>query len=199
MAIHHLVKKSSLAIEFINKSFEYSDIVCFVLPIQFRKWSAQSKIRNDAILICDETIGDNAFNFDGKPYNVRCCFQIWVKGDKFKNFENIRISEKPKTNHDEFKMYQYNRTEEAKKFFDYEWDFAVPRQGYNDYTFKAYSKEECDLKKQWIFFKASNEEVLRKLLNIDYKKLSLKNTGIPGFGKADVIKEYEKVLDTSLW
>lgn len=91
-------------------------------------------------------------------------------------------------------MYQYNRTEQTKKFFDYEWDFAVPRQGYLDYSIKALSKSECDMKQQWIFFKAKNKETLDKLKKLDFVKLSRKNIGIPGFGKADVVQEFTAIF-----
>lgn len=182
--------KSKLAIEFTNKSLQYSNIVGFIVPVQFRKWSVQSKINPKAKLILDMDLQENAFEFMGKDYKVRCCFQIWILDSFSTQFENLRMVEKPDTNHPDFEMYQYNRTEQAKKFFDYDWDFAVPRQGYLDYSTKLYSKEECDMKQQWIFFKAKNKKVLSKLLSLDFYKLSKKNIGIPGFGKADVIQEY---------
>ena len=46
------------------------------------------------------------------------------------------------------------------------------------------------MKKQWIFFKAKDKETLEKLKSIDFEKLSKKNIGIPGFGKADVVQEF---------
>jgi hypothetical protein len=183
-------KKSKLAIDFVNKSLGYSNIVGFIVPLQFRKWSVQSKINKNARLIFDMDLQENAFEFMGKDYKVRCCFQVWVLDGFSTKFDDLRISVKPATTHPDFEMYQYNRTEEAKKFFDYDWDFAVPRQGYLDYTFKAMSKDECDMKQQWIFFKAKNKDTLKKLKQLDFVKLSRKNIGIPGFGKADVVQEF---------
>ncbi len=182
--------KAKLAIEFTNKSLEYSNIVGFIVPVQFRKWSVQSKINPNARLVLDLDLQENAFEFMGKDYKVRCCFQVWILDSFSTQFADLRLGQKPDTNHPDFEMYQYNRTEQAKKFFDYDWDFAVPRQGYQNYSTKAYSKEECDMKQQWIFFKAKNKKILRKLLSLDFDKLSRKNIGIPGFGKADVVQEY---------
>lgn len=187
--------KSKLAIEFTNESLEYSNIVGFIVPVQFRKWSVQSKINPKAKLVLDIDLQENAFEFMGKDYKVRCCFQVWILDSFSTQFENLRMEEKPDTNHPDFEMYQYNRTEQAKKFFDYEWDFAVPRQGYLDYNTKAYAKEECDMKQQWIFFKAKNKKVLKKLLSLNFDKLSKKNIGIPGFGKADVVQEYTLTME----
>ena len=184
-------KKAKLAIDFLNKALSFGAVVGFIVPIQFRKWSVQSKINPNAKLIRDVDLQEDAFTLLDKPYSLRCCFQIWAINDT-KN-SDLRISAKPKTDHIDFKMYQYNRTTEAEKFFDYDWDFAVPRQGYLDYTFKAFDKTECDKKQQWIFFKAGSQKILEQLKMLDFVKLSLKNSGIPGFGKADVIAEYNKL------
>ena len=35
-----------------------------------------------------------------------------------------------------------------------------------------------------------NKAVLKRLLSLDFVKLSKKNIGTPGFGKADVVNEY---------
>ena len=183
-------KKSNLAIEFINRALEFSDLVAFIVPIQFRKWSAQSKINSNAKLLFDMTLAENSFELVGKDYDLRCCFQVWALG--FDGEADKRIAHKPSTSHPDFEIYQYNRTELAEKYFDFEWDFAVPRQGYQDYNRKEFSKGRCERKQQWIFFKAKNKKTLKRLLAIDFVKLSKKNIGTPGFGKADVVAEYEE-------
>ena len=181
--------RGKLAVAFLNKALRLGYAVGFVVPIQFRKWSIQSKINQDASLVADMTLPEDAFTFLDKDYSLRCCFQIWTL--LCPASVNLRIAERPPVSHPDFTMYQYNRTVRAEKYFDADWDFAVPRQGWCDYTFKAYSPEDCDRKLQWIFFKAKNQRVLKKLLAIDFVKLSKKNSRIPGFGKADVIEEYE--------
>lgn len=181
--------KSGLAIKFVNRSLEQSDFVGFIIPNQFEKWSVQSKINPNAKLIANIVLPEDSFILLDKTIKLRCVFQIWTLKE---SDEDLRIKAKPDIKHPDFLLYQYNRTEEAEKFFDYDWDFAVPRQGYNDYTFKAYSKEECDMKKQWIFFKALNQEALEILMSIDFESLSKNNLGTPGFGKADVVKAYKE-------
>jgi predicted RNA methylase len=183
-------KKGLLAIAFINKCLELGGTVGFVLPVQFRKWSAQKQIIKGASLIMDEDLPEEAFSFNGKPYALRCSFQVW--STRHPQSKDLRMHMSPPTTHDDFEMWQFNRTKEAEKFFDYDWDFAVPRQGFYDYSFKALKKEDCDRKKQWIFFKAKTPEILERLKAIDFTSLSKLNSGTPGFGKADVIKEYTK-------
>ena len=82
----------------------------------------------------------------------------------------------------------------AEKYFDYDWDFCVLRQGYGDFNEKFTKDDTVNLsrKKQWIFFKANSEDVLSNLSSMDFNKLSELNTSTKGFGKYDVIKQYKK-------
>ncbi len=183
-------KRGKLALQFLNKCLEEGFIVGFILPIQFRKWSIQSKIDSKASLVADFNLPEDSFLFMNKPYKLRCSFQVWT--NKITHLKNLRIKEKPAISHPDFDMFQYNCTRQTEKYFDFAWDFAVPRQGYLDYTIKIFDKELCDKKKQWIFFKAKTTESLQKLLLIDFEQLSKNNTGTPGFGKHDVISAYIK-------
>lgn len=187
-------KKGKLASAFINTAFKYSKVVCFILPIQFNKYSGHNQIINNAKLVFNEILPENSFIFKGKPYGLRCSFQVWTIVES--SLENLRIKSAPQTKHDDFEMWQYNCTKEALKYFDkkiFGWDFAVPRQGFKDYTLKITDPAKLEKQIQWIFFKAKNTEILRRLEKLDFVKLSHKNSTIPGFGKADVIEEYNKI------
>lgn len=191
-------KKGGTAVEFINKAFEYSQVVAFILPVQFRKYSLQRRIREDASLVYDESLPENAFTVDGRDYSLRSCFQVWTLSNKFTlRSDNLRAV-RPVVFHSDFTMYQYNNSPETLKYFDYDWDFCVCRQGFADYSQRFYEREGLSKKQQYIFFKASTKEVLDRLLRLDFRKLSEKNTLVPGFGKADVIEEYNKLYDNSI-
>lgn len=194
-------RKAVLANAFIERARTTLSprLIAFVLPLQFRKWSAQRRIDDGWRLVADHDLPENAFEWRGKPYRVRCCFQIWVAPDWPADpaWPNLRMTERPPVAHPDFEAHQYNRTPEAEKFFDYAWDFAVPRQGYVDYATKAYRKEECDRKQQWIFFKARSPRALRILLSLDFHALSKKNIGTPGFGKADVVAAYTQATENA--
>ena len=186
-------KRALLAIDFFNKAAEFSEIIAFIVPVQFQKWSVQSKLNKDFSLIFDERIQENAFVFNNKDFNARCCFQIWVKHN-YKQNKNLRIIEKPKTQHKDFEMYQYNNTKEARKYFDYDWDFCVPRQGFYDYNTRIFSKGDCKLNVQYMFIKYKSPIAKEVFDLFDFENLAKKNTTIPGFGKADVVYEYERLL-----
>lgn len=186
-------RKGDVAVNFINTALNYGSFVGFVLPIQFRKWSAQKRIVESAKLIIDHDLKSSSFSFLNQPYDLRCSFQVWARDSHMPDF---RIRKSPPTAHVDFSMWQFNRTVEAEKYFDYDWDFAVPRQGFNDYSKKALSQNDCDRKKQWIFFKAHSSVVFDRLMNIDFDALSKLNSGIPGFGKADVVKKYCEMFES---
>ena len=183
-------KRSKLAIEFLNKALDYGKYVGFIIPIQFKKYSVQNHINKGAKLIFERILPIDAFTLADKDYKVRCVFQVWTVDESETNFREP----KPITIHKDFQMYQYNCTQMAEKYFDYDWDFCVLRQGYGDFNqrFTKDDAESLSRKKQWIFFKANDEEVLSKLMSMDFNKLSELNTSTKGFGKYDVIKQYKK-------
>lgn len=188
-------KRAKLAVDFINISFRYSNTVAFILPLQFNKYSAQKQINPLANLVYNERLNEESFLFEGKKYSVRCCLQIWTTK---KTLPDMRLRQPPQIQHRDFEMWQYNNTREAEKYFDkskYHWDFAVPRQGYKDYTIKETDPKKMDKRTQWIFFRAKNANARRNLMRLDFEKLSHKNTSTPGFGKADVIEAYNEMLN----
>lgn len=185
-------KRSHLAMDFFNKAAEVSDIIAFIVPLQFEKYGVQSKLNKEFKLIHSEILAPSSFIYDGKPASIRCCFQIWSKNDY--KYDNLRILTKPETSHPDFEMFLYNNTPEAYKYFDkkkYKWNFAVVRQGFYDYT--EYIEDENKLLKnrQYMFFKTDNKEVLKNLKKINFTELSKNNTTTPGYGKADIIKYYK--------
>lgn len=184
--------RSKLAIKFFNHSAKMADVIAFVVPRQFKKYSVHSVLDKEFKLVRDYELKDNSFYTpDGKDKIVRCNFQIWTKLNTGK--KNLRILTPPPIKHKDFEMYQYNNTPGALKFFKKEWDFAVPRQGYEDYTRREKNAKKCEKNKQWIMFKAVNKEIKDRLYNMDFVKLARKNTTIYGFGKADVVEEYNKL------
>ena len=134
-------RRSKQAINFFNHSARISDIIAFIVPNQFRKYSVHSKLDKNFNLIKEYKLKENSFYTpDEKEFNVRCIFQIWAK--KTITNRNKRLMEPPPIKHQDFEMYQYNNTVQALKVFNENWDFAVPRQGYEDYK-----RRESDRKK----------------------------------------------------
>lgn len=186
-------KRAKLAIDFFNHSCKFSDTIAMIFPLQFRKWSVQSNLNDSYKLIEDLDVPKGSFLVGGAEYDVNTCFQIWTKRET--KMSDLRIKEKPKITHDDFEAFIHNNTSTTMKFFDkdeYGWEFAVHRQGYYDYgqivEDESFIRQHSN--RQWIFIKPRNKTISKRLRKIDYERLSKMNTTIPGFGKADLIKEY---------
>lgn len=186
-------KRSRLAVKFFNKAALSSKVIAFVVPLQFRKWSVQKQLDTRFRLVSDTLLPEEAFICNNKPYRVRCCFQIWVCNTA-KRGVNLRILSAPAIAHPDFEMWQYNYTKEAEKFFHKPFTFAIPRQGFSDYSRRETNQKNCERTTQWMLVKANSKKAEKILRNIDYAKLAKSNTTTPGFGKADLVKEYERCL-----
>jgi hypothetical protein len=97
-------RQSSLAIKFIKKSCEFARSISFILPKSFKKDSMQCKFDKQFHLIFEDDVPINSFIVNGKPHDVPCVFQIWVKKDVERNklnklissgFEFVKIDESP--------------------------------------------------------------------------------------------------------
>lgn len=186
--------RSDLAIKFFNHSALMAETIGFIVPRQFQKFSVHSRLSENFRLIKEYELDENSFYIPyGKDYSIRCVFQVWTS--KNTRNKNLRLLNPPPTKHEHFEMFQYNNTPQALKFFKMNWDFAVPRQGYEDYTRRETNAKRCEKNKQWIFFKPKNEEIHERLWNFDFINLAKKNTMIYGFGKADVVMEYKKLYN----
>lgn len=173
-----------MAIQFFNQSAMLSDSISFVVPVQFRKWSVQSKLNPEMRLVLDKDVPEHTF--DG----IRCCFQVWKRGG---TEPDLRLLSAPAITHKDFVMWQYNNTKQAAYVFGMTFDFAVPRQGFADYTRRETDQRQCERTTQWILFRAHDIKTLTNLVTLDFETLAKKNTTTPGFGKADVVKLYHEV------
>lgn len=195
-------KRANLAIEFVNKSFEWADIVAFILPKQFKRFLTQKQINSKAKLIAELKIDEDSFLVNDRAYNVNCVFQIWVNSEReeFTDFSNKRIIKSPSIKHNDFKTFIYNNTNYTKKYFDkkkYKWDYAIPRQGYYDYSKLITNENELKNNVQYFFIKCENEKSKEIIQNINFVELSKTNTMTPGFSTSDFIKEYKKIKKSS--
>ena len=182
--------RSRMAIRFFNKAAEMSSTIAMIVPVQFRKYSVHNNLDQSFQWIAKLDLPTSAFyTSDTTDYRLNTEFQVWTKETNH-SFSDMRLYQPPPVRHTDFEMWQYNNTEQALKVFRNDFDFAVPRQGYKDYTRKETDPDKCERTTQWILFKAHRTSVLRRLLSIDFEALSQNNTITPGFGKADVVKEY---------
>ena len=192
-------KRSKLAIDFFNKAATMSDVIAFIVPVSFMKWSVQKMLNHNFSLHSYIYLAPESFSANGEPYSVRTVFQIWVKKEsQYDNKINLRLSKKPPISHTDFEIWQYNATPEAIKNIDEDWKYAVMRQGYYDYNQiftrtdynYIYEKMTGAKKQQFFFIKPLTEEAEKVILSMDFNALAERNTATPGFGKSDFVSYY---------
>ena len=195
-----------LAIDFFNYAAEFSDAVCFVIPVTFAKWSVQNKLDDEYKLVYSRRLEDDSFNEEGKPYSIRCLFQIWVrrngrydKGDVA--MPDMRLQKPPAIAKDgAFIIWQHNATEQSRKYVDEPWEIAVWRQGYKDYTKRFHNPDDYDevrrivynTNQQLFFIKPLTEHAREVINHMDFDELAKTNLFTPGFGKKDFVWCYEQ-------
>ena len=189
-------KRGKLAVAFVNQAFAIADTVAFIVPVIFAKYFIHKQIAPRAKLIRRIPLPRDAFRTDAKNnYAVNTEFQIWTRRPSRHRCRRLR--QPPPIAHPDFVMHQYNNTAAALKVFARRWNFAVPSQGWQDYSRRETRSEDCEKHKQWILFYTERPAVRNRLFaGIDYAKLAMQNTtAIPGFRKGDVVAEYMSIAN----
>lgn len=183
-------KRGSIAVEFLRHASEIADTVGFIVPMCFRKYAIQRKLPSDLKLVWQTKLG-KAFRLpDGRPYEINTEFQVWTRSRRWT--KDLRVMRPEPISHDHFIMHQYNNTRKALRVFDLDFDFAVPCQGWQDYSRRESDPANCEKNKQWMLLKGRAPRYLKNLIQLDYNQLAMSTaTTVPGFRKCDLVAEYQ--------
>ena len=188
-------KRGKLAIAFFNHAATMADIIAFIVPVNFRKFIVHKQLNASMRFIGKLALPRDAFQDDtGKPFSVNTEFQIWTR--LASGHQDMRQHKPLPIRHQDFQIWQYNNTPTALKVFQNTFDFAVPCQGWQDYSRKETDEKRCERNKQWILIKADNPHALARLRRINYERLAEEcGTAVPGFRKGDLVKAYSELSD----
>ena len=184
-------KRGKLAVDFFRRAAQEADTIAFIVPVIFRKHFIHKQLPPDFRWIYSMPLARSSFRtITGKDYSVNTEFQIWTRIDS--SLINRRLTAPPPIHHSDFVMWQYNNTRDALKVFTNPFDFAVPCQGWQDYSRRETTASHCEKHKQWMLFKANSYAAFVRLHDeINYESLALRNTtSTPGFRKGDLVEEY---------
>lgn len=179
------------AVAFFCAAARFAATIAFVLPVSFRKFHIHKQLPDGYRWVSSLDLPADAFELPDKTgYRVNAEFQIWSTLAAFAT--DRRLCQPPAISHRDFELRQYNNTAQALKVFEQEFDFAVPCQGYQDYSRRETDSKNCERHKQWMLFKANNPRALAVLRKMDFEGLAFKvATVTPGFRKNDVVAEYQ--------
>jgi len=182
-----------LAKGFFNHAAKFSDLVAFIIPAKWQtSWKVQFQLDKSFGLYFTEMLPKNSFVFNGEPYDVPCCMQIWSKTNPNK-YQDLRITERPPTKHDDFEMFltcdnvpRLPSVREQIRNQEY-WEFALKYWG--QIKVCDYSDVSPDTTTHYLF--KSNKPYVREVFeSIDWSKY-VSNMGAPNVGgKSLVVKAY---------
>lgn len=183
-------KRGKLAIDFFNHAAGLANIIAFIVPVNFRKFGTHKQLDASMRFISKLSLPRDAFYLDtGKSHSVNTEFQIWTR--LVSTHPDMRQYKPLPIRHQDFQIWQYNNTPDALKVFQNPFDFAVPCQGWQDYSRRETHEKRCERNKQWMLLKANDPNVLSRLMCIDYGYLAQEcATAVPGFRKGDLVKAY---------
>jgi len=183
-----------LAKAFFNHAATFSEVIAFIVPAKWQtSWKVQFQLDKSFGLYFTELLPKKSFLLNGEPYDVPCCMQIWSKVPPKNLAQNIRITERPPTKHNDFEMFltcdnvpKLPSVREQIKNQEY-WDFALKYWGnIHICEFKDVSPDTTT----HYLFKANKNYVRSIFESIDWKKY-VSNMGAPNVGgKSLVVKAY---------
>lgn len=165
-------KNASLAVKFFNRAAEFSNVIAFILPRTFRKDSIINRLDRNFHLVYDETVPDNSFIHEGKPYNVWCCAQIWVR--RYHQRDTIKIP----------------RMDDFSVWFDIvppdDADFSIQRVGGRAGTIRTTDFSGYSPLSHY-FIKAKDHRVLDAFMMIDFENVKNNTAGNPSISPGELL------------
>ena len=154
--------RGASAVAFFNHAATMADTVAFIVPVIFRKYFIHKKLHPDFRWIKSAALPRDSFWTDKRErYSVNTEFQVWTRLPSRR--KNMRLFSPPPIAHPDFVMHQYNNTKDALRVFDEPFDFAVPSQGWQDYSRRETDPAKCEKHKQWMLFRTESEKIRARL------------------------------------
>lgn len=173
-------KSSKLAIEFFKHASNNCDVIAFIIPVTWEKYTIHKHLPMGWGLVVNERLPEKSFELDGSPYNVRCTMQIWTKGVVC---NDLRL---------------YKQPSGVNPYFDFvrkdECEFAI-RQAYP----KTVLKKDID-KQSHYYIKPKVAGVFEVFNSIEWQneenRKMLGGASVPYLDKDTIVKFYEKYTPT---
>jgi len=87
-------RNNSLSIPFFNKAAQVSDLIVFIVPRSWRKWSVQNRLDQNFHLVRDDDLTINYVDVNGQDSNakdrLRTCVQYWERKSKLRPIVKVK-------------------------------------------------------------------------------------------------------------
>jgi len=174
-------RQSSLAIKFIKKSAEISDVISFILPKSFKKSSMRNHFPEHFHLVYEQDLDKNSFIINAsEERDVPCVFQIWEK----------RMDKRPVIQKEEALKFAFVKKEENP-------DISFRRVGVNA---GVISTEDLANKSiQSHYFIKFNSDILKEDIIEKIRKIQFETNNTVGpksISKPEIIREFNILLNS---
>jgi hypothetical protein len=177
--------RASLAVKFISHAATFSDVIAFILPMSFNKYTFTNRVPLNFHLVDSMNISDE-FSLDGDNVPINTVFQIWEKRDE------LRTKQMGARTHHDFEMRHahLSRVTPGQLLELQTYDFAIAQVGNNF----APRDPGGIVKGSYWFIKANAPQVKERFKRLDFTFLNGMNLAHKSLSKADIIAAYESVV-----
>ena len=176
-------RNSDLALRFFHHASQYSDVICFIIPITWVKYSIHKKLPSDFGLYYSEVLDPFGFIYpDGSRIKneIRCVAQCW---SRFNVGMNQRIYQKPKQHHHDFEVIKDDR------------DFDIWMAWWGSFHKEIFLPKETDASSCFRKIKFHTPEAEKVFRSIEWKKeTEYLNVGVWALSEDTLVEKYEKML-----
>ena len=179
-------RRAKLAVQFIEKAAEFSDVIAFILPRSFNKYTFQNRVPS-AFHLVDSLECEEFETPDGAPLTIKSVFQIWEKRD------TPRAKPKAVRTHPDFELRHAHLsrvTPAQMALLHQEYEFAIPQVGK---TFTPRDAATITKGSHW-FVKPNKPGVRKKFENLDFTFLDNMNVNLKSISKADIVAAYQAAV-----
>lgn len=170
--------RGHMALKFINHSYNFADYVCFILPQLFES-DGKGVPRKRVIgynLIYSNKIESNFYEPNGNIIKINTIFQIWSKYHKNNQYDIIDYNNKS------ICVYSISdggtKSSTRNKIMIGNCDLYIPSTCFGIDNMKCYNNfDDLPGKKGYgIVFNIDKENMINKMLGIDWSKIAFKST-----------------------
>ena len=167
--------RSQMAKAFIEKAMTCSVAIGFILPIGMKRYFTYNSVKKDWGFVACLDLPENSFLFNGKEYNQKTVFQIWLPKETIieYNLTDLRSYNKPPEENSYFSLsyLEFNKNHEHTwEKLNLDWDFAMRTSNLKDSPRGTIIKKEewtdNDRKSMYQLFFLKDKSQLDKVLKI---------------------------------
>ena len=167
--------RSQMAKAFINKATKCSVAIGFILPIGMKRYFTYNSVKKDWGIVAQMDLPEDSFLFNGKNYNQKTVFQIWLPKSVIKNegYSDLRCYKKPPEENDYFSLsyLEFNKNHEHTwEKLNLDWDFAMRTSNLKNSPRGTIIKKEewtdADRQSMYQLFFLKDKSKLNKVLEV---------------------------------